>query len=423
MRHPALPLLAACLLASAPAAAQTDCWIKRDEGKPAPLLKAAQLAEELLRKNAAFARTPAPARMLTAINASDAGASLTVTAFPERSGLFRVWVPGKCAVHPTSATISAALGEAAIHFNPGVAELFLKGAEVPKDEGSVGGYPVFNGRVVLTRDKRLPWIPQTLADRLDREQAAREKKLADLRKRVAALAMPNAAQVKKSYDMLRETDPAGADRFLASMGRSSSEMAREQLEVYPAMLRQLEGAVDAVKRYRASFSAAQLAAPARWTDASGDERRKLDAKVKELRPLSDAERAALEKATLENRAVARRMQEAIAAVKTEEAARLRAELVAQTAVVAGIQKRHNEQAALKAADLADAFALEHLKPGDRATALAWKADPSFADPKNPGRIRLITVAFAPNSQDYGRGPWMKEAAASFDYAALATLLP
>jgi hypothetical protein len=430
MYRPALPLIAALMLAGAalPAAAQTECWIKRDDAgarrspKQATLLKAALVAEDAIRNNAAFAKTPVPVRMLTEVDAGDWGGRIWVTAFPERTAYSKVWVAGKCELGPAANTLSAGIGRIGVFFNNSVQEPFLKGAEVPKLEGTVGGYPVYNGHVILTRDRKLPWIAQTLADRLEREQTAREKKLDDFRKRVAGMKMPDAAQLKSSYELLHANDPAAAERFKASMGRSGAELAREQQQVYPATLRQMEAAVAAVKTYRASFSAAQLAAPARWMDSGGEERRKLDARVRELRPLSAAEQATEDAARRENRALSGRMQDAIRAGKTEEAARLRGELVAQTAVLSGVQKRHDEQVALKAMEWTDAYQLANLKPGDAAGAMAFKPDPAFADTKEHSRIRLVTVQFAPQGQDYGRGAWMKEAAASFDFAALAALL-
>jgi hypothetical protein len=333
-----------------------------------------------------------------------------------------VWVPGKCDIYPASNTLAAGIGKIAVYFNNSVQEPFLKGGELPRLEGNLGGYPVYNGHVVITRDKKLPWMPQTLADRLDRELAAREKRLADFRKLVAGMKMPDAAQLKSSYDMLRASDPAAAERFKSSMDRSGTELAREQQQVYPATLRQMEAAVAAVKTYRASFDAAALAAPARWMDPNGEERRKLDARVRELRPLSAAEQAAVDAARLDNRALSGRMQEAIRAGKTEEAAKLRGELVAQTGLLSGVQKRHDEQVSLKLMEMLDTYQLAMLKPGDAASAMAYKADPAFADTKEHSRIRLITVQFAPKGQEYGRGPWMKEAAARFDFAALAALL-
>jgi hypothetical protein len=426
MRLPAL--LASCLLAAAlPAAAQTECWIKRDDAaarrspKQAALLKAALVAEDIIRKNAAFLNTPDPVRMQAEIDAGDWGGSIAVTAFPERTAYSKVWVPGKCEVFPASNTLGAGIGKIGVVFNGGV-ETFLKASEVPRLEGSVGGYPVYNGLVVLTREKRLPWIPQTLGERLARELAAREKRLADFRKLVAGMKMPDAGQLKRSYDMLHASDPGAAERFQSSMDRSSTELAREQQEVYPARLRQMEAGLAAARAYKAGFTPAQLAAPARWLDGDGAERRQLEARVRALRPLSSEEKAALAAARTANRAFSSKLQEAIRGGRTEEAGKLRAALVAQTAVLAVVQKRHDEQVSLKVMEMTDAYALAMLQPGELATAMAFKADPAFADTKEHSRIRLITVHFAPKGQDRGRGPWMKAAADSFDFAPLAALL-
>ncbi|MEO7135900.1 MAG: hypothetical protein ABI024_16965 [Vicinamibacterales bacterium] len=54
---------------------------------------------------------------------------------------------------------------------------------VPKLTGTVAGYPEYEGWVLITKDKRLPGLPQTLADRLDEEAAKRDKALAEAKRR------------------------------------------------------------------------------------------------------------------------------------------------------------------------------------------------------------------------------------------------
>ena len=76
-------------------------------------------------------------------------------------------------------------------------------------------------------------------------------------------AMPTQPAAQKTYEMLKKTDPAGAEKYRASMAKQTEELQRRQQTEYPAQTKALEQKVAA--RYdqdRASFTPEQLAAPA-----------------------------------------------------------------------------------------------------------------------------------------------------------------
>jgi hypothetical protein len=128
-------------------------------------------------------------------------------------------------VIPQVDRIGGATAQISIFFNNAATATFISPVgEGPKQTGTVAGYPEYDGWVLITKDKRLPWIPQTLADRLDVEGEKRQKALADAKRR-----------------------PTGA---VADDAAGGVEWLEKQVRDY--------------QHYRASFSAEQLKAPAVW---------------------------------------------------------------------------------------------------------------------------------------------------------------
>jgi hypothetical protein len=138
----------------------------------------------------------------------------------------RLWTTG-CEVIPQVDRIGGAIAQISIFFNQDAREQFISPAgEAPKLTGTVAAYPEYNGWVLITKDKRLPWVPKTLADLLDEEAAKREKTLAEARRRPAGL-VPDSA--------------AGGIQWLEKQVRD-------------------------LQQYRASFTAEQLRSPGVWGD-------------------------------------------------------------------------------------------------------------------------------------------------------------
>lgn len=390
--------LLAALLATLPlfAAAQVECWAPQEEmdavrdKRFAVQLAWMKKAEQVIRRNNAYLAPPEPVRMRTTVSAGPdhpSGARLYVRAYPEKSTVgIQVW-SGVCDVIPQAERIAASIGQIDVFFNIDVRQMFLQ-TGVPRFEGMVGGYPRYSGWVVVTRDGRLPWIPQTLADRLDAEAVKRERALADWRQQMASMKPPDAARLDATVEMIRKTDPAGAEKLKASLNETALVMRHKQQVVYPPMTAQFEKEVADLRHYRSSFSEEQLRMPAVWTDTDGNGKRRLDEQVRELNTLTGLE---------------------------EQLIRSRA----QTSVA--VRNARRDRVAPLIRDAMAEYEIAYLKPGPAAQAVAFKPDPSFPDITQPDRLQLIALLFSESSRKQ-RGPWMTAAKEGFDFAALAAML-
>ena len=266
----------------------------------------------------------------------------------------------------------------------------------PKLTGKAGGYPEYDNRVVITKDGRLPWIPQTLADKLDAEGKRRRDKLAEWQKTRSQMKVMDEAAAQKTYEMLKKSDPAGAEKFLADMKSQAEELKRLQQDVYPANTAQLEKEVKDYEQYRASFTADELRAPAVWGDPSG-------AGAKAGRRHRGAPGSAAGGAGPDR----------CASRDNERAAKMRT-----------IRQRHMESVSNRMADLRAQYDLTNLKPGTAEDAMSFKRDPAFPDFTNPNRIQVITVIFSydPDPKQVERRAWQTRVKETFDFAALAALI-
>ena len=107
------------------------------------------------------------------------GAQIFVRAYPEKQGTIQVWTKDRCDVIPQAERVVASVGQIYVFINYNVQEQFLAQNGVPKYEGEYAGYPIYNNWIVMTKDRRLPWIPQTLRDRLDQEEQKHQRVLDD----------------------------------------------------------------------------------------------------------------------------------------------------------------------------------------------------------------------------------------------------
>lgn len=166
--------------------------------------------------------------------------------------------------HPQVDRIGGAIAQISVFFNQAASFISPVGT-APKLTGSVAGYPEYDGWVLITRDGRLPWIPETLDDRLDEEGEKRQRALAEARRRQAGAVADEAA---------------GGITWL-----------EQQVRDY--------------QQYRASFSAEQLRAPAVWGDPSGAGRRAQEAKAAALRNLGSEDQRRFNALGLESRTLER----------------------------------------------------------------------------------------------------------------------
>lgn len=415
--------------------AQVQCWAPRQhEGlvmdpRWARQLKAMNAAETIVKHSQEFLNPPVPVRMRTTMAISrhePTGSRLVVHAYPEHtSGGIGMW-KGDCGIIPQVERVAGSLGRISVFFNHISKEMFMGQEERPKLTGTRDGYPEYNGWVVISRNGRLPWIPQTLGDRLDRIGAAREKALADWQQTKASRKAPDRAMIDKTAALLKRTDSSAADQYVENMKRLTADIHAAQAKdaLRDAHLTQL---LNEYRTYRASFTAQQLAMPAVWADTEGSARQALEAQITELHTLSVDSQERVGELREQSRVLER---EAAANDNAVTALQLRAKARDLLQDADHLRKDHMEQAALKGDALRDTYELVNLKPGSADQALAYKLDPAFPNRSQPEKIHVIAVSVLPQHEDdvlqrpdqAARQAWLDQVKPSIDYAALAALL-
>ncbi len=375
----------------APRGGESNCWAKRveEDGSASPkfaaLRNAMLAAEDVVRKNTALAAAPQPVRFRTSLSAGpldDAGARMHVKVVPERKqDGTRIWSTG-CEVIPQLDRIGGAIAQISIFFNQH-RQFISAVADPPKLTGHVAGFPVYDGWIVITKDQRLPWIPQTLADRLDEEGARRERALADAKRRPAGMVKDDAA--------------GGIDW--------------------------LEKQVRDYQQFRASFSPQQLQMPAVLAVPAHELRSRLDAEANAVRKLSPADQQQVDSIGLESRNLARQAQVETRNKNLDEAERLRKRSTELAFKVREIQQAHQARIVPLILDQTANAELRNLQPGPAERAIKVKRDASFPDMKTPNRIQVITVmlSFGPKPAR-AQLDWQNQVTSSFDFAALAAML-
>ena len=426
--------VAVCVLTPLRAHAQVDCSTPREQqnsvatAKFAPIRQTLLTIEDVIRRNTAYQAPPEPVRMRTTLAAGPdetGGARIFVRAYPPMQGSIQVWTKDRCDVIPQAERVAASVGQIYVFVNYNVQEQFLGDEEVPKYQGEFAGYPIYNGWIVMTQDRRLPWIPQTLGDRLAREETKRQRELDDWNTLKAGRKMPDEAATTKAYETLKKMDPAGAETFLASM-RETAEQVRQAKAAEPRIDAHLAAQLKAVRDYRATFSPAELNSPATWMDASGDGRKRLDARIAELQKLTPEEQQQVDALGREARDLERQGQaEANTNRNAAAAAALRERSHALARRGSEIRKMHVDNAFFPIQDARADYDLTNLKPGAKEHAMAFKPDPAFPDFSDPFRPQVILVNFWSKSDpkdDSPRTLWLRRAKDTFDFDALAALL-
>jgi len=373
-----------------PVGGKSGCWAPRVESdestsqKWTPIREALLTAEGLFKKDAGLLAAPEPVRFRTGLSIgplNDSGGMMHIKAVAEKKkDGFRVWT-GDCDVIPQIDRIGGSIGQVSVFINVDARVEFIgAGGEPPKLTGHVAGYPEYNNWVVITKDGRLPWIPQTLDDKLTAELAKRERALDDYRK---------------------------------SGATSASALAEFEKQVRDG------------RDYRSSFAAADLRKPAVWGDASGEGKRQLNARVTQLQAFSADEQRQIDDLSRESRAAQRQAQvEETTNHNAAEAARLRARANDLANQVRDLRQAHIDRTAPLVTDANAQYQLTNLKRGDAEHAISVKRDPAFPDTTTPNRIQVITVAFffTADPRDTPIVTWGQRTKESFDFAALAALL-
>jgi hypothetical protein len=415
--------------------AQVHCWVPRQNEGPvadkrwARHLKVMSAAETIMKQSQEFLNPPVSVRMRTTMAAKRYGpmdSRLIVRAYPEQTSVgIGIW-KGDCGIIHEADLVAGSIGGVGIFFNHVPKDMFMGQDEIPKLTGTMGGYPEYNGWVVISKNGRLPWMPQTLEDRLNRVGAARERALADWRNGKTSRKAPNRDMIDRTAALRRKSDPAGADQYVENMRRLTADIEAAQAKD-AAQEAHLTKLLNEYRAYRASFTAQQLAMSAVWTDTDGSARKAMEAQVDALQELSVDDQGRVS----EIREQSRRLEREAAASDNEVTAiQLRAQARDLLQDADQIRKDHMERAALEGDALRGAFELTNLKPGPAEQALVYKIDPTFPNRSQPGKIQMIVVSVSAQNQEAAlqrpehaaRKAWLDRVKLSIDYTALAALL-
>ncbi|HWF62126.1 MAG TPA: hypothetical protein VN666_17715 [Nitrospira sp.] len=392
-------------------------------------LKAMSAVEAIIKQSQEFLNPPVPVRMRATMAANRYGpmdSKLIVRAYPEQTSVgIGIW-KGECGIIPEADLVAGSIGRVSIVFNHVSKDMFMGQDEIPKLTGTMDGYPEYNGWVVISKNGRLPWISQTLGDRLDRVGTARERTLADWRNTKTSRKAPNRDMIGRTAALRRKTDPAGVDQYVENMRRLTADIEAAQAKD-AARDAQLTRLLNEYRAYRASFTAQQLAMPAVWTDTDGSARKAMEAQVEELQKLSVDDQGRVG----EIREQSRRLEREAAASNNEMVTlQLRAQARDLLQDADQIRKDHMERAALEGETLQGAYELTTLKPGPAEQAIAYKMDSTFPSRNQPGKIQVIAVSVSTqNEEDVLQRPehavrkaWLDRVKLSINYTALAALL-
>ncbi|HSA87230.1 MAG TPA: hypothetical protein VLE46_13685, partial [Nitrospira sp.] len=212
---------------------QVQCWAPREHLGPvtdqrwARHLRAMNAAESIVKQSQELIHPPVPVRIRSTMSATRFGAMdsrLIIRAYPEETltGI-RLW-RAECGLIREADLMAGSIGSVNVFFNHVSKDMFMGQDEIPKATGTLSGYPEYNGWVVISKNGRLPWIPQTLGDRLDRIGAARERALADWRSAKASRTVPDPAMIDRTAALRRKSDPAGAEQYVQNMRRLTTDI-------------------------------------------------------------------------------------------------------------------------------------------------------------------------------------------------------
>jgi hypothetical protein len=274
-------LLAPLLLLPSLALAELDCVVPtREEGfdvrRPGAgeLRRAARAIEAIVKGNGRFMNGNEPVRVRTSISyyGDEAPAASVITTAYNR----KAWVGGGCQVSQFADRGGGlADGQIAVYINDPdamlggmVGDAGLPARISPTRAGSFAGFPLY-GRggdaadtmVMMTSSEELPWVAVTIAEALDwreREIAARE---ADWQKQSGS-AGRGEAQLRAALENMIKMNPAEAGKMRARMERDLERLRADEARAHSMSNESVARTRSAFDAYRASFSAAQLKAPA-----------------------------------------------------------------------------------------------------------------------------------------------------------------
>jgi hypothetical protein len=232
------------------------------------------VAAAIVQQNTVFMQGNKPVRVRTTIaygGLDRQSASVITTAYNQKA-----WRPG-CKLSKfadrggglSDGTIAISINEPEAMFGGQLGGADLKASGMPTPLGTIAGFPMYAGDgnkdnplLLMSRAGYEPWVPVTVADMLD----WRERDLKQKEQEFQSAVQPNGndlneAKIEEIYRDMKTVNAAEAEKtrrqLLAMLKKIRAASARQSGKAAQWMTQQ-RSAFDA---YRASFTAAQLAAP------------------------------------------------------------------------------------------------------------------------------------------------------------------
>jgi hypothetical protein len=264
------------------AQAQLDCIVPtREEGfdpkQPGAteLQRAARAVAAIVQQNTVFRQGNKPVRVRTTIaygGMDRQSASVITTAYNQQA-----WLAGGCKLSKfadrggglSDGTIAIFINEPEAMFGGQLGDADLKASGMPTPLGTIAGFPLYAGggnkdnpRLLMSHAGYEPWVPVTVADMLDWRERDLKKKEQEYQSAVQPNGNElNEAKIEAIYRDMKKLNAMEAEKthtqLLASLEKIRAESARQSGKAAQWMTQQ-RSAFDA---YKASFTAAQLAAP------------------------------------------------------------------------------------------------------------------------------------------------------------------
>ena len=264
------------------AQAQLDCIVPtREEGfdpkqlGAAELQRAARAVTAIVQRNSVFMQGNKPVRVRTTINYGGwdrQSVSIITTAYNQKA-----WLAGGCKVSKNAdrglsladGTIGVYVNEPEAMFGGQLGDADLKASGMPLPLGRTAGFPIYAGggnkdnpRMLMSRAGYEPWVPVTVADMLDWRERDLKKREQEYQASVQQSSNElTEAKIEEIYRDMKKVNVTEAEKtrtqLLASVSKMRADRTRQSDKAEQWTTQQRK----AFDTYRASFTAAQLAAP------------------------------------------------------------------------------------------------------------------------------------------------------------------
>lgn len=249
-----------------------DCWVPTVDNTQPEFRKAVvpnmrgvvSATEQILRDNPHFKAMPRPIRIRASYSVGPSHGHINVNAYQPA-----VWAAGRCDVVP-GADRCCSDGGVTVMVNSAVTTASTYAAkdeqvtyyQEPRRTGTVAGYPEFEGKVFMSLNGRLPWIPASVAEYLGFQERQVLRRRDEFRKNRPAFYGQDLKAVEKAYDNMKKFDAKAAEQYRTTALAQNDAIAAQQRKTAETAERTIARQLEEIAQVRASLTPAQLAAQA-----------------------------------------------------------------------------------------------------------------------------------------------------------------